>query len=86
MTIKPLNKRVLLSLVKGEKITRSGIILPNQKEEKVSVYDIISVSSGSPLVSGQKVICSEYSGFDYSAENVKYKLVDEDSLLALYED
>lgn len=86
MTIKPLNKRVLLQHVKTERITKSGIILPGQKEEKVNVFEIMAVSSGSPLTTGTKVICSEYAGYDYEAEFKKYKLVDEDALLATYED
>lgn len=86
--IKPINNKIVLQKVSEEKITSSGIILASKGDEKVSVFEVLAVCDDSYIgVSvGDKVICSEYAGFDYEEKGKAYKLIDEDSILAIYED
>lgn len=86
--IKPINNKVVLQKVSEDKITSSGIFLASKGDEKVSVFEVLEVCDDSyiGLEKGKKIICSEYAGFDYEEKGKNYKLVDEDSVLAIYED
>lgn len=81
MNIVPINNKVSLRPIEPDKVTKSGIILPNSMEEKVSLYEVLNGKH-----EGRKVICSEYAGYDFEEGGVKVKIVDPDSIIAIYED
>lgn len=73
--IQPMGDRVLLRPVESEKVTASGIIIPDSaNKERPSLYEVIAVGSGGTdkhgnpitidLQAGDRVISGQYSGDD----------------------
>lgn len=91
--ITPLSDRVLLKPVEEDTITASGIILPESaNKERPSLYEVISVWEGKldkngnfikiELTAWDRVITGQYSGDDVKIDNVTYKIVAYDYILA----
>jgi chaperonin GroES len=89
----PLSDRVLLRPVEAEKITASGIIIPDSpNKERPSLYEVISVGPGKTdkewilqkidLQKGDQVISGQYSGDDVKIGDTTYKIVAADYILA----
>jgi len=92
-TIKPLADRVLLEPVEEEKVTQSGIYLPDTAKEKPVMAKVIEVGPGktndegktTPLTvkQGDVVIYSKYSGTEIKVDDKNYLIVSESDILAL---
>lgn len=91
--LEPLGDRVLLKPVEQEKITSSGIILPDSaNKERPSLYEVISVWPGKTDKNGQeikidlkkwdRVISGQYSGDDVKVVDTTYKIVAYEYILA----
>ena len=89
----PLSDRVLLRPVEQEKMTASGIILPDSaNKERPSLYEVITVGPGKvdkdgkltkiDLQKGDRVISGQYSGDDVKVGDTTYKLVWAEYILA----
>lgn len=89
----PLSDRVLLKPVEAEKVTASGIILPDSaNKERPSLYEVISVGPGKTdkdgnlqkidLQKGDRVISGQYSGDDVKVGDTTYKIVAAEYILA----
>jgi chaperonin GroES len=89
----PLSDRVLLKPVEAEKITASGIIIPDSpNKERPSLYEVIAVGPGRTdkewvfqkidLQKGDRVISGQYSGDDVKIGDVTYKIVAAEYVLA----
>ncbi|MBP9779372.1 co-chaperone GroES [Candidatus Gracilibacteria bacterium] len=89
----PLSDRVLLKPVEAEKITASGIIIPDSpNKERPSLYEVISVGPGKTdkdgnlqsidLKKGDRVISGQYSGDDVKIGDTTYKIVAAEYILA----
>jgi len=91
MNIKPLGDRAVLKPMKMEEVTKSGIVLPDTVDkEKPEEAEVIAVGSGEKIVKlglkpGDKVLCSKYGGTDFKVDEVEYKVVSEDDILAVLE-
>ncbi len=100
MNIKPLGNRILVKQISSEDVTKSGIILaPNSDQKEKSQYEIIAVGNGSEISSlglqaGQVVVAGKYSGDEVDMEedrDAKYKILyvgkdkDESDILAIIE-
>ena len=90
MTIKPLGDRVLITAIKEEEITKSGIVLPESAKEKKAEGEIITVGSGEKvsklgLNPGQKIIFSKYAGDEIKIDAKEYKILSHDDILAIIE-
>jgi chaperonin GroES len=89
----PLDGRVVLKQLEAEETTASGIILTKDAQEKPKEYEVISVSEGKTLESGEVkshkikvgdiVVCSQYAGQEITIDDVEYKLIEEDSILGI---
>jgi chaperonin GroES len=91
--LSPLDERVVLIQESAEETTASGFILPESAQEKPKVYEIVNIGPGKRLENGetrpmqvkvgQRVVCSQYAGDDIKINEVDYKVISEDSLLAI---
>jgi chaperonin GroES len=91
--ITPLSDRVLLRPVEQDKVTASGIILPDSpNKERPSLYEVISVGPGRTDKNGNeikidlkkwdRVISSQYSWDDVKVGDTTYKIVAYEYILA----
>jgi len=85
--LKPLNDYVVLSYIKEEEKTASGIILTTESKEKESMGKVEAVG---PLVENikkdDKVIFKSYSGTKTSYKGEDYLIIKAENILATYED
>ena len=91
--ITPLSDRVLLRPIDADKITASGIIIPDSaNKERPSLYEVITVGPGRidkdwivqkiDLQKGDRVISGQYSGDDVKVGDTTYKIVAFEYILA----
>ena len=91
--ITPLSDRVLLRPIDADKITASGIIIPDSaNKERPSLYEVISVWPGrvdkhgieikTDLKKWDRVISGQYSGDDVKVWDTTYKIVAFEYILA----
>lgn len=91
MKLKPLGDRIVVKPLPKEEITRSGIILPDSANKSSRQEgEVIALGDGEKLQKlnvkvGQKVVFSEYGGSEIKIENVEYKILNHDDLLAIIE-
>ena len=88
--IKPLADRVVLkSYSENKEVTNSWIYLPqNDKKEISFIYEVVEVwpwTEKSPMTVQvwDKVVCGQYSGDEIKIDEVQYKIVSVDYLLAV---
>lgn len=91
MKLKPLGDRVVVKPTAAEEMTKSGIILPETVDkEKKAEGEIVAIGNGEKVAKlalsvGQKVVYGQYSGSEVKIEDVEYKILSEDDLLAVIE-
>lgn len=90
MHIKPLGDRILVKVLETEEKTASGIVLPDSAKEKKAEGEIIAVGTGEKisklgLNAGMKVLFGKYSGDEVEVDNVEYKILKEEEVLAVME-
>ena len=92
-SITPLSDRVLLKPIDAEKVTASGIILPDSvNKERPSLYEVIAIGPGKidkdgnlqkiDLQKGDRVISGQYSWDDVKVGDTMYKIVAAEYILA----
>lgn len=94
MTIKPLLDRVVIKSVEAEETTKSGIILTASAQEKPQIAEVVAVGPGGivegkevkmMLKVGDRVLTGKYSGTEVKVDDVEYKIVRQDDILAIVE-
>ena len=91
MKLQPLGDRVVVKPTPQEEITKSGIILPESSDkEKKAEGEVIAIGKGEKISKlglkvGQKVVYSQYGGSEVKIDDVEYKILSEDDLLAVIE-
>ncbi len=91
MTIKPLGNRVLVKPEEEEKVTASGIVLPDTADkEKKAQGEIIALGEGDLLAKlnlkpGMKVLFKKWGGEDVEIDNQEYKILDQADIIAVIE-
>ena len=94
--MKPLYDKVIVEEVAGEKKTAGGIIVPVNTQPEIIEFIVIACGEGKLMADGaivplkvkvgDKVIASKHNvGTNYNFEGVEYKILDEDSILAIIE-
>lgn len=83
MTFTPLNKNVLLKLKVTEEKTQQGLILPTVSKQ--SFYEVIAVSDMLTISVkvGDTVLIHHNHGGELELEGVKYRLVDQASVVGI---
>lgn len=88
MKLKPLGDRIIVKPVTEEEVTKSGIVLPETVEkEKKEEGEVIAVGDGEKisklgLKEGDKVIFGKYSGEEVTLDEIEYKVLKEEDVLA----
>ena len=96
MNIKPLSNHLFIEAVEEEKITKSGILLPeNVEKEKPIKGKIIAVGAGKMNEKGERipmsvkvgdiVLFKKYGPDEIEIESKKYLVGNEDDILAILE-
>lgn len=94
MKIQPLADHVVVKLLEKEKMTASGIVLPDSGDkDKKEEGEVVAVGPGKMLESGtrapmdvlvgQKVLFKKWGGDDVKVEGTEYKIVRMDDILAI---
>ena len=91
-SIKPLDDRVVIQVLDAEEVTTGGILLPNSAQEKPQRGRVTAVGAGRLLKSGTRcpvsvkkgneVIFGRYAGTDVTVDDVDYKILRENEILA----
>lgn len=91
MKIKPLGDRAVLQPKLVEEVTKSGIVLPDTVDKEIpEEAEVIAVGAGDKISklgikSGDIVLCSKYGGSEVKIDDIEYKVVGEDDILAVLE-
>ncbi len=91
MNIKPLADRVLIEPTAAEETTLGGIIIPDSAKEKPLRGTVLAVGQGTkddPMVlkEGDKVLFGKYAGTEIELEGVKYLMMRQSDVLAVFAD
>ncbi len=95
MKLRPLGDKVVLKQLEAEEVTKSGIVLPGQSQEKPQQAEVIAVGPGGVVdgkevtmlvKEGDKVIFSKYSGQEVKLGNDEYIVVKQNDIVAVVED
>ena len=91
MKLKPMADNILLKAAEAQETTASGIILATTTKEKPGFFEVVSVGPGTKDVTmtvkvGDKVIVGNFVGNDIKLDNVDYKFVKQDDILAIVTD
>ncbi len=92
MNIQPLSNRVVLKPLDEEKMTQSGIVLPD-RDEKPTTGEVVAVGPGKKgddgtvipmeVQVGQKVLFKKYGFDEVEVEGEKYLIGDEGDIVAV---
>lgn len=96
MNIKPLGDHVVVSIVEAEKVTASGIVLPDTVEkEKKEEGVVVAVGPGKLLENGtrgamdvsvgQKILFKKWGGDEVEVGGKEYKIISQSDVLAILE-
>ncbi|KKP88243.1 MAG: 10 kDa chaperonin [Berkelbacteria bacterium GW2011_GWA2_35_9] len=92
MNIQPLGDRVLVKPIKKEEKTKSGIVLPDNAQEKPQEGEVLAVGSGKiidgelrplEIKKGDRVLYSKYGGDEINIDNEELKIISESDILAI---
>lgn len=89
MQIQPLGDRAVLKALDAESTTPSGIVLPDTVDkERPEQAEVVALGAGEKikalgLGAGDTVIFSKYAGTDVTIDDVEYKVVSHDDILAV---
>lgn len=92
MKIRPLADRVVLKWVEAQNQTDSWIFIPEStKQQRPFIYEVVAVWPGTSdkkmyINVGQKVLCGQYAGDEVKHEDIDYKIVAQEYILAVIED
>ena len=88
VNIQPLADRVVIEAAPAETKTASGIIIPDNAQEKPQKGTILAVGNGKPeepltVKVGDTVLHGKYSGTDLNLDGVDYMIMRESDILAI---
>ena len=84
MNFQPLGKRVLVKRVEEATTTMSGIIIPDNAQEKPSRGEVVAVSKEvTELTNGNQVLFGKYAGNEVSFEGTKYMVLEVDDIFGI---
>jgi chaperonin GroES len=84
MNFQPLGKRVLVQRVEEANTTSSGIIIPDNAQEKPSKGKVVAVSSEvSSLSCGEIVVFGKFSGNEITLDGEKFLVLETDDVFGI---
>ena len=91
MKLRPLGDRIVVMPKTEEEVTKSGIVLPDTVEkEKKEEGKIVGIGTGEKITKlglkvGDTVMFGKYSGEDVTVDDVEYKVLKDEDVLAVLE-
>lgn len=91
MKLKPLGDRIAVKPVTEEEVTKSGIVLPETAEkEKKEEGEVVAIGDGEKITKlglkvGDRVLFGKYAGEEVTLDNVEYKVLKDEDVLAIVE-
>ncbi len=84
MNFQPLGKRVLIKRVEEANTTASGIIIPDNAQEKPSRGEVVAVSSEvTELTCGDVVLFGKFSGSEVLLDGTKYLVLEVEDIFGI---
>jgi chaperonin GroES len=94
MNLKPLGDRVVLKAIEEDKVTKSGIIIPDTAEkEKPEQGEVVAVGPGKlqddgkrtpvSVAVGNKVLFKKYSPDEVKVDDQEYLVIEESDIIAI---
>lgn len=84
MNFQPLGKRVLVKRVEEASTTASGIIIPDNAQEKPSKGEVVAVSSEvSELSCKDIVVFGKYSGSEVTLDGEKFLVINTEDIFGI---
>ena len=84
MNFQPLGKRVLVQREEEANTTSSGIIIPDNAQEKPSKGKVVAVSTEvSELACGEVVVFGKFSGNEISLDGEKFLVLETDDIFGI---
>jgi len=92
MGVKPLGDRVLVEALEAEEVTKGGIVLPQNAQEKPQQAKVVAVGKGkisdgkviAPEVKkGDIVLYGKYSGTEFKLDGKDLLMLREDDILGI---
>ncbi len=91
----PLADRVVITPLKQEEVTASGLVIPDTAKEKPQQGEVIAVGPGRlddsgkrvaiDLATGDRILYAKYSGTDVKIDGVDYIVLNEKDVLCKIE-
>lgn len=87
MKIRPLGTKLVVEVDPADEVTKGGIILPDEAKQEKEQGKVVAIGTGvdMELKENDKVLFGKYSGDDFEMDEVKYKIVEQDEVLAVIE-
>lgn len=91
MKLRPLGDRIVVMPKTEEEVTKSGIVLPDTVEkEKKEEGKVMAIGTGEKITKlglkvGDTVMFGKYSGEDVTVDDVEYKVLKDEDVLAVLE-
>jgi chaperonin GroES len=95
MKINPIRDRILIKPLDADTVTKSGIFIPDNAQEKPNQGKVLAVGTGRltdkgqvvPLVvkEGDTVMYSKFSGQTVKVDNVEHVILKEEEVMAIVE-
>jgi chaperonin GroES len=95
MKLQPIRDRILVKPIEEDTVTKSGIVIPDNAQEKPSRGRVLAVGTGRlldngtvvPLIvkAGDTVLYGKYAGTAIKLENEEHIVMKEDDVLAIVE-
>jgi chaperonin GroES len=92
MGVKPLGDRVLVEALEAEEVTKGGIVLPQNAQEKPQQAKVVAVGKGkisdgkliAPEVKvGDVVLYGKYSGTEFKLDGQDLLMLREDDIMGI---
>ncbi len=92
MGVKPLGDRVLVEALEAEEVTKGGIVLPQNAQEKPQQAKVVAVGKGkisdgkliAPEVKvGDVVLYGKYSGTEFKLDGKDLLMLREDDIMGI---
>ncbi|MCF7924637.1 MAG: co-chaperone GroES [Candidatus Izimaplasma sp.] len=92
--LKPLHDHVVLEVIKQEKTTKSGIVLPEKDQDTPTIGKVVAIGEGRfesgktipiKVKKDDKVIFKKYASTDVKLDGKEYLIIKESDILAILE-
>ena len=89
MKLKPLGNRIVVEPLGEAEVTKGGIILPDTVDkEKKAEGKVVAIGAGEKIQKlglkvGEKVIFGKYAGEEVTVDEVDYKILTDEDVLAV---